>query len=122
MLERQRQWQEQRVAQNMQNMAQNMGAPMGMDPNSVYPMDASGNYMLPAALIAQYPALAQMTWNGSDMGGGFEDDLSRSSFDASDLDEADDGGYVSGPGTGYGEGGMSQNFGEMGYTSDFGGR
>lgn len=122
MIERQRQWQEQRVAQNMQNMAQNMGAPMGMDPNPVYPMDASGNYMLPAALIAQYPALAQMTWNGSDMGGGFEDDLSRSSFDASDIDEADDGGYVSGPGTGYGEGGMSQNFGEMGYTSDFGGR
>ena len=106
-----------------QNMAQNMANPaMGMDPNAVYPMDASGNYMLPAALIAQYPALAQMTWNGPDMSGGFEDDLSRSSFDASDIDEGDDGGYVSGPGTGYGEGGMSQNFGEMGYTSDFGGR
>lgn len=52
-----------------------------------------------------------------------EDDLSgRSSFDASDYDETEETGYVSGPGTTYGEGGMGQNFGEMGYPSDFGGR
>ncbi|GJN72862.1 DNA-binding transcription factor [Purpureocillium lilacinum] len=118
MIERQRQWQEQRM---QQNMAQNMAPPpMSMD---TYPMDASGQYALPAALLAQYPALAQMNWSQSDAGGGMDDDLSgRSSFDASDYDDGDDGGYVSGPGTGYGEGSMSQNFGEMGYASDFGGR
>ncbi|KAJ6445559.1 Pre-rRNA-processing protein PNO1 [Purpureocillium lavendulum] len=119
MIERQRQWQEQRM---QQNMAQNMAPPpMSMD---TYPMDASGQYALPAALLAQYPALAQMNWSQSDAGGGMDDDLSgRSSFDASDYDDGEDGGYVSGPGTGYGEGGMSQNFGDnMGYASDFGGR
>jgi hypothetical protein len=123
MIERQRQWQEQRMHQDM---AQNLGAApgaMGMDPGAAYPMDASGNYALPAALLAQYPALAQISWSAGDMGGGIDDDISgRSSFDASDYDDADDGGYVSGPGTGFGDGGMSQNFGEMGYTSDFGGR
>ncbi|KAI9171928.1 C2H2 finger domain transcription factor crzA [Paramyrothecium foliicola] len=123
MIERQRQWQEQRMHQNM---AHNLNqGPMGMDPTagSAYPMDASGNYTLPAALLAQYPALAQMNWSAQDMGGGIDDEISgRSSFDASDYDEAEDGGYVSGPGTGFGDGGMNQNFGEMGYASDFGGR
>lgn len=96
---------------------------MAMDTGPAYPMDAAGNYALPAALLVQYPALAQMNWSTSDMGGGLDDELSgRSSFDASDYDEGDDGGYVSGPGTGYGDGGMGQNFGEMGYASDFGGR
>jgi hypothetical protein len=87
-------------------------------------MDASGNYALPQALLAQYPALAQMNWGAGDMGGsGIEDDLSgRSSFDASDYDDGDDGGYVSGPGTGFGQGGMQENFGDMGYASDYGGR
>jgi hypothetical protein len=94
-----------------------------MDPTGAYPIDANGNYALPAALLAQYPALAQMNWSATDMGGGIEDDMSgRSSFDASDYEEADDGGYVSGPGTGFGDGGMGQNFGEMGYASDFGAR
>lgn len=121
MIERQRQWQEQRMHQNMAQSLNPQGA-MPMDPNA-YPMDASGNYALPAALLAQYPALAQMNWSATDMGGGMDDDLSgRSSFDASDYEEADDGGYVSGPGTGFGDGGMNQNFGEMGYASDFGGR
>lgn len=121
-MERQRQWQEQRMQQNMaQNMAGQPG--MGMDTGPGYPMDASGNYALPAALLAQYPVLAQMNWSAPEMGSGMEDDLSgRSSFDASDYDEADEGGYVSGPGSGFGDGGMSQNFGEMGYASDFGGR
>ncbi|KAF9876427.1 hypothetical protein CkaCkLH20_05835 [Colletotrichum karsti] len=119
MLDRQRAWQEQRMQQqNMQNMAA-QGA-MGMEPG--YPMDASGQYMLPAALLAQYPALAQMNWSAQDASSGLEDDISgRSSFDASDY-EGDDGGYVSGPGTGFGEGGMSQGFGEVGYASDYGGR
>ena len=88
------------------------------------PMDAGGNQQwLPAALLAQYPALAQVNWSAPEMNSGMDDDISgRSSFDASDFDDGDDGGYVSGPGTGYGEGGMGQNFGDMGYASDFGGR
>jgi hypothetical protein len=118
-LERQRQWQEQRM---QQNMAQSMAPPMGIDPTTGYPMDASGQYTLPAALLAQYPALAQMNWNAQEMAGGMDDELSgRSSFDASDYGE-DEEGYVSGPGTGFGDGGMQQGFGEMGYASDYGGR
>ncbi|KAL2169182.1 hypothetical protein VTG60DRAFT_6346 [Thermothelomyces hinnuleus] len=132
--ERMRQWDEGQRQQAQQAMAQGLvmqpqGMMMtpGMDPHAGgYPMDASGNYALPQALLAQYPALAQMNWSASDMGGGgsgIEDELSgRSSFDASDYDDAEDGGYVSGPGTGFGPGGMQENFGEMGYASDYGGR
>jgi transcription factor CRZ1 len=120
MVERQRQWQDQRMQQSMQNMPQ---PSMMMDNNTGYPMDANGNYMLPAAILAQYPALAQVNWSAPEMNSGMDDDISgRSSFDASDFDDGDDGGYVSGPGTGYGEGGLGQNFGEIGYASDFGGR
>lgn len=82
--------------------------------------------MLPQALLAQYPALANMDWGAPNMqgdGSGMEDDLSgRSSFDASDFDENDDAGYVSGPGTGFGPGGLNEGFGEIGYASDYGGR
>ncbi|TPX12431.1 uncharacterized protein E0L32_006843 [Thyridium curvatum] len=129
MMERQRAWHEQNMqAQAQQNM---MMAPQ-IDPSTGFAIDASGQYALPAALLAQYPALAQMNWAAADMSGGgggggggsgLEDDLSgRSSFDASDYDENDDGGYVSGPGTGFGQGGMGEGFGEMGYASDYGGR
>lgn len=119
MLERQRVWQDQR----MQSMAQNMAAQhVVMDPGMYQPMDPNGGFTLPASLLAQYPALAQVNWQAPEMGN-VEDDLSgRSSYDASDYDEGDDTGYVSGPGTGYGEGGMQQNFGEIGYTSDYGTR
>ncbi len=117
MLERQRQWREQQMQQNV-----SMAPPIGLDPTGNYAIDANGSFTLPAALLAQYPALAQMSWSGPEMGGIDEDLSGRSSFDASDFDDGDDGGYVSGPGTGYGEGGLSQNFGEMGYTSDMGGR
>lgn len=118
MVERQRAWNEQR----MQNMASNMAHQQvmmeptfpGMDPN---------NYALPAALLAQYPALANMNWGASDMGGGMDDELGGpSSFEASDYEEGEDTGYVSGPGTGFGEGGLQQNFGDIGYASDYGGR
>lgn len=109
MLDRQRAWQEQRM---QQNMTQNMGvqqSPMGLDPNG-YPMDNSGQW-LPQALLTQYPALAGMQWPGPDASSGMEDDLSgRSSFDASDY-EGDDGGYAST--------GMNQNYGEVGYASDY---
>jgi hypothetical protein len=104
--------------QMAQNMAQQQ---VMMDPN-VYSGMETGTYGLPAALIAQYPALAQMNWSQNDLGN-VEDEIGGpSSFDASDYDDGEEGGYVSGPGTGFGEGGGQQNFGEMGYASDYGGR
>lgn len=145
-MERQRVWQEQHMqaAQQAQAAAaqqQNMmmaqqrppsplpPLPQQVDPATGYPIDAAGNYALPAALLAQYPALAQVNWAQADMSGtgsGMEDDLSgRSSFDASDFDDGDDGGYVSGQSTGYGEGSNSMNEsygGDVGYSSDLGGQ
>lgn len=124
-IERQRQWQE----QHMQNMAQNMQhqqpPPMGVDSNG-FPMDASGNYTLPAALLAQYPALATLSWSDLPQGdAAMDDDISgRSSFDASGseyYDEDGDGGYVSGPGTGFGQGQMNEGY-RVDYSSDYGGR
>ncbi|KUI53696.1 hypothetical protein VP1G_10564 [Cytospora mali] len=99
-------------------------APPAMDAHG-YP--TVGAYMFPQALLAQYPALANMDWGAQNMQGdasGIEDDISgRSSFDASDLEnEGDDAGYVSGPGTGFGPGGMNEGYGEIGYASDYGGR
>ncbi|KAI1259269.1 hypothetical protein F5Y18DRAFT_420830 [Xylariaceae sp. FL1019] len=118
-MERQRVWQEQHMQLAAQNMAQQQAM---MDPG-VYPgMEPPGAYGLPAALLAQYPALAQFNWGQSDMGSVDDDISGPSSFDASDYDEGDETGYVSGPGTGFGEGGGQQNFGEMGYASDYGGR
>jgi hypothetical protein len=148
LLERQRIWQEQRMQQHQhQQQQQHLAAAasamqpptMGIDPNTGYPIDASGNYQLPAALLAQYPALAQVNWSAQDMSGGggggsadgsggagaggMDEDVSgRSSFEASDYDDGEDTGYVSGPGTGYGQGGMTGGFGEVGYASDYGGR
>ncbi|KAL7794581.1 hypothetical protein V8C37DRAFT_401316 [Trichoderma ceciliae] len=120
MIERQRQWQEQRM---QQNMAQNLANPqvMAMDAGPAYPMDASGNYTLPQALLAQYPALAQMNWSTNDMGGGLDDELSgRSSFDASDYDDGDDGGYMSSSGARYPEEGINQNYADMSYPGEYG--
>lgn len=128
MMERQRQWGEQRLAQQQAAAAQQqqmaMGglmAPPGMDAPG---FGAPGGYMLPQALLAQYPALANMDWAAPNMqgdGSGMEDELSgRSSFDASDFEENEDAGYVSGPGTGFGAGGMGESYNEMGYASDYG--
>nr|AMR06585.1 transcription factor CRZ1 [Valsa mali var. pyri (nom. inval.)] len=132
MIERQKQWGEQQLAQQQAAAAQQqqqmaMGglmAPPAMDAHG-YP--TVGAYMFPQALLAQYPALANMDWGAQNMQGdasGIEDDISgRSSFDASDLEnEGDDAGYVSGPGTGFGPGGMNEGYGEIGYASDYGGR
>lgn len=118
MIERQRIWQEQHMQMAAaQNMAQQQ---VMMDPG-VYPSMDPNAFGLPTALLQQYPALAQMNWSQADMG--VDDEISgRSSFDASDYDDGEEGGYVSGPGTGFGEGGGQQNFGEMGYASDYGGR
>lgn len=147
-IERQRVWQEQQqmAVQNMQQIPQQ---PMSVqvDGNG-FPLDASGNYTLPAALLAQYPALATLSWSdlqgdnvagengggggsgsgsrGGNNGGDSGDISARSSFDASGseyFDEGDDGGYVSGPGTGYGRGqaGLEGSY-RVDYTSDYGGR
>lgn len=95
-VEKQRAWQEQRMQQNMAAAQQ----------DATYPMDGA-NMAFPAALLAQYPALAQFSWGPGDIGGagsGLEDELSgRSSFDASDYDDGEDG-YMSGSATGYTEG------------------
>ena len=84
-----------------------------MQPMTVPSMDGqpTGGFTLPAALLAQYPALQNLQWDqlastpddNSDIGG-------RSSFDASsggefgfgdDDDSSQVGGYVSGPGNGF---------------------
>ncbi|PBP28355.1 C2H2 type zinc finger domain-containing protein [Diplocarpon rosae] len=72
-IERQRVWNEQRM-QDMQNIQQSQ--PLGIDPNG-FPIDASGNYTLPAALLAQYPALAGLSWSDVGQGdAGLDDDPS----------------------------------------------
>ena len=122
-IERQRVWNEQRM-QNMHNMQQPQ--PLGLDPNG-FPIDSSGNYTLPAALLAQYPALAGLTWSDLPQGDpGKDDDPSgRSSFDASGseyYDEDNEGGYVSsgpGPQPGYGQPQMHDAY-NGGYSSDIG--
>jgi len=122
-IERQRVWNEQRM-QNMHNMQQPQ--PLGLDPNG-FPIDSSGNYTLPAALLAQYPALAGLTWSDLPQGDpGIDDDPSgRSSFDASGseyYDEDNEGGYVSsgpGPQPGYGQPQMHDAY-NGGYSSDIG--
>jgi hypothetical protein len=123
--ERNRLWQEQQM-HNMQNVQHPQ--PMPLDSNG-FPIDSSGNYPLPAALLAQYPMLANLPWPDLPQGDpGMDEDVSgRSSFDASGAsgseyyDEADEGGYVSGPGTGFGPGQMNQGY-EVDYASDYGGR
>jgi len=123
-IERQRLWQEQR----MQNMHMQSPQPVAVDANG-FPMDPSGNYTLPAALLAQYPALATLSWSDIPQGDvGLDDDPSgRSSFDASGseyYDEGDDGGYISsgpGPQHSYGQP-MQHEAYNNGYSSDIGGR
>lgn len=102
-IERNRLWQE----QQMHNMAQNMTQqpqPIALDANG-FPVDVNGNFTLPAALLAQYPSLATLSWSELPQGdAGMDDELSgRSSFDASGSEYYDDGddGYISGPGQGH---------------------
>jgi hypothetical protein len=111
----------------MQNMHMQQPQPIPVDASG-FPMDASGNYTLPAALLAQYPALATLSWSELPQGDvALDDDPSgRSSFDASGseyYDEGDEGGYVSsgpGPQQVYGQAQMADYNG--GYSSDIGGR
>ena len=94
-MERQRVFDEQMMNQNMQNG--------GMAPQP--PMNGNMQNYLPAALIAQYPALQQLQWDQLAQGGDEGDISGRSSFDAGSggdyFDEAEESGYVSGPGTVY---------------------
>ncbi|KAL8937805.1 MAG: hypothetical protein Q9211_003500, partial [Gyalolechia sp. 1 TL-2023] len=99
-LERQRVYDEQMAANNHQN-------------GGVHPMPQpmmNGGFALPAALLAQYPALQGLQLEQlAGPGPGDEGEISgRSSFDASSgaesgyyEDEGVEGGYVSGPGTGF---------------------
>ncbi|CZT47344.1 related to calcineurin responsive zinc-finger protein [Rhynchosporium secalis] len=121
-IERQRVWNEQRM-QNMHNMQQPQ--PLALDPNG-FPIDSSGNYTLPAALLAQYPALAGLSWSDLPQGdpGLDEDPSGQGSFDASGsefYDEDNEGGYVSsGPGPQQGYVQVQMHDGYTGYSSDIG--
>jgi len=94
-MERQRVFDEQMMNQNMQNG--------GMVPQP--PMNGNVQNYFPAALLAQYPALQQLQWDQLAQGGDEGEISGRSSFDASSggdyFDEAEEAGYVSGPGTAY---------------------
>ncbi|KAJ5032449.1 uncharacterized protein L3040_009053 [Drepanopeziza brunnea f. sp. 'multigermtubi'] len=122
-IERHRVWNEQRM-QNMHNMQQPQ--PLGLDQNG-FPIDSSGNYALPAALLAQYPALAGLSWDSGQGDAGLDEDPNRrSSFDASGseyYDEDNEGGYASGPGPpqGYVQPQMHDGY-NGGYSSDIGAR
>lgn len=102
-MERQRLYDEQMLANNHQNG--------GLHPVP-QPM-MNGGFALPAALLAQYPALQGLQWDQlAGPGPGDEGEISgRSSFDASSGaesgyfdDEGVEGGYASGPGTGFSPG------------------
>ncbi|KAI9831450.1 MAG: hypothetical protein M1819_005049 [Sarea resinae] len=132
-LERQRVYNEQQAA--LMNLQPGIGAPATQDP----PLDLgagidslgnnSGNYTLPAALLAQYPALAGLQWDAIDSAPqpGDDGDLSgRSSYDASSGgdyfdDEVGDGGYASNPGVSGQWGGSAGSAGGD-WASDYEGR
>lgn len=116
-MERQRQFDEQMMNQNMQNGS------IAPQP----PMNGNMQNYLPAALIAQYPALQQLQWDQLAQGGDEGEMSGRSSFDASSggdyIDEADESGYVSGPGTVYPAGsGWEGDMNGREWASDYEGR
>ena len=117
--ERQRAWQE----QQMLAQSQGMQAPPPMAPMDMGVMESSGQFTLPAALLTQYPALGSLQWDILPQGDPNEEEISgRSSFDASSggeyYDEDDQGGYVSGPGTGYAAG-QNANWNGNEWASDY---
>lgn len=81
---------------------------MNMDPNGAgFPqpqqsLDPNNVQWLPASILAQYPQLRNISWNDNDLGGsGIEDEMSgQSAFEASDYEDADEGGFVNVPGYG----------------------
>ena len=107
-------------------MNQNMQAG-GMMPQP--PMNgnmSNGGFAFPAALLAQFPQLQTIQWD--QVPPGADDDISgRSSFDASSggefYDEAEEGGYVSGPGTAYAAGNnWDASMDSRDWASDYEGR
>ena len=117
-MERQRVFDEHMMNQNVQNG--------GVMPQPPMNGNMQTNY-LPAALIAQYPALQQIQWDQLGSGADEGEISGRSSFDASSggdyFDEAEEAGYVSGPGTAYATGGGWE--GDMSgreWVSDYEGR
>ncbi|MCJ1308445.1 hypothetical protein MMC25_002098 [Agyrium rufum] len=141
--ERQRQFEEHMLAQQQAGlMVSGQGMTMPPPQNPMLDLN-NGGFTLPAALLAQYPALQGLQWDqlGGGPAGGNGDDLDdggvlsgRSSFDGSggdfgDVDDEDGGsGYVSGPGSGFGAGGGGGNWGMGGggagheWMSDYEGR
>jgi hypothetical protein len=96
----------------------------GMDGQS------SGNFVLPAALLAQYPALQNLQWDQIPAAGDESGDIGgRSSFDASSggefgFDEDDSGmsgGYGNNQGNMYGVNNSGQMVGEQGYDQKWSG-
>ena len=90
---------------------------MGMVPPT---LNVNGGFALPAALLAQYPALQNFQMSGPP---GEEDLGHRSSFDASSQgeyydDETEGSGYLSGPGTAY----ATRWTGQPEWASDYEGR
>jgi transcription factor CRZ1 len=83
-----------------------------------YGMDAAGvgGFALPAALLAQYPALNNIDWSampqGEDPGEMSDVGVDRSSFDASSggeyYEDDIDNGYVSGNGMAFAHSGQGQ--------------
>ncbi|MCJ1368254.1 hypothetical protein MMC16_007396 [Acarospora aff. strigata] len=134
-LERQRLYNEQMLVgshqahqQHQQHGNNSMHGLSGPGPG---PMDLSGGnnsggFTLPAALLAQYPALQGLQWDQLGAPGpGDEADLSgQGSFDGSGGDYFDEedggGGYVSGPGTGYAA--QQMGWGGPDWASDVEGR
>ncbi|KAI9815082.1 MAG: DNA-binding transcription factor [Pycnora praestabilis] len=115
--------------QRLYNNQQMMSAQSGMQP--MQPLDMGGmdpngnNYAFPQAILAQYPALAGFQWNPMDQGNADDELSGRSSFDASSggeyYEDEGEGGYVSGPGTGYATGPVGWG-GTQDWASDYEGR
>lgn len=118
-MERQRVFEEQTMNQSMQAG--------GMAPQPAMNGNQNGGFTLPAALLLQYPALQGLQWDQlGQPGAGDEGEISgRSSFDASSggeyFDEAEEAGYVSGPGTAYSaNNGWEGDMHGRGWASDYG--
>ncbi|KAL8798712.1 MAG: hypothetical protein Q9182_006445 [Xanthomendoza sp. 2 TL-2023] len=118
-LERQRLYDEQMTANNHPN-------------GGLHPMPQpmmNGGFTLPAALLAQYPALQGLQWDQLAASGAGDEEVSgRGSYDASSGpesgfydDDGADGGYVSGPGSGFATGQVWHDAGHD-WASDYEGR
>ena len=118
-MERQRKYEESMIQQH----GMQAGGSLMQPPSQMMDMNG-GRFTLPAALLAQYPALQGLQWD--QLGApADEGELSgRSSFDASSggdyFDEDEGSGYVSGPGTSYGNAWAAQ--GAHDWASDYEGR